>query len=223
MLVCLLEKSSIIVPEIYYRLKIVYEHGRASQLVEPLKMMIRGDTLQTKVDSTASETIQQIEKNNNFDQSTHDKPLVVIFYNREEQEYADRLKVHLNYLESMNLCKLWSKDEIMGGDLKGKVLSKVFRDLKIAVILVSPVILQSDGLQSSEFLEMLAKAETEDIKIIPVLARPAHVEESFEKFQLVNPKAELSKMTNHEQDEIYKKISKIIKEILEGKSNSETG
>lgn len=80
-------------------------------------------------------------------------------------------------------------------------------------MLISIDFLNSQFIADNELPPLLAAAESEGVKILPVILRPCILPESLSQFQAINsPSRPLSKMKGYEREELWVKVANAIAE-----------
>ena len=145
------------------------------------------------------------------------KSRVFISYSHADKEWLERLKIHIKPFEKKGIIESWDDTKIKSGMLWREEIKKALDTTKVAVLLVSANFLASDFIIDNELPPLLQAAEKEGTVILPVIIRPcAFFETELVQFQSVNPPSEaLSGMNEHDQEQVFVKIAKRIKEVLE--------
>jgi hypothetical protein len=145
------------------------------------------------------------------------KNKVFISYSHEDKDWLERLKIHIKPFEKKGIIDLWDDTKIKPGMLWREEIKKALDTTKVAVLLVSANFLASDFIIDNELPPLLQAAEEEGTIILPVIIRPcAFSETELVQFQSVNPPSKaLSGMSEHDQEQVFVKIAKRIREVLE--------
>lgn len=149
----------------------------------------------------------------------HDKSKTVfVSYSHLDNEYLERLKVHLKPLERKGTLQLWSDTLILSGEKWKVEIEKALGKAVIAILLISADFLASDFIVNNELQPLLKNAEDKGTIIIPVIIKPCRFlrEESISQFQAINdPSIPMCKLSEYEKEEIYEKLSQRIELALE--------
>lgn len=143
---------------------------------------------------------------------------VFVSYSHRDSIYLERLKIHMKALERKSTVQLWSDTLIQGGQKWKVEIEKALNRSAVAILLISADFLASDFIINSELQPLLKNAEEKGTTIIPIIIKPCRFlrEASISQFQAINdPLNPLCKLLEHEQEEVYEKISHRIEIILE--------
>lgn len=145
------------------------------------------------------------------------KPKAFISYSHANKEYLNRLMVHLKPLEKKGLIDVWKDTDIQTGDKWREEIDKALSDANIAILMLSADFMASDFIIEDELPPLLAKAEVNGTKIVPIILTPCRFlrEPSLNRFQAANlPSEPLSSMEDVDREIIYDKISADIEKAL---------
>jgi hypothetical protein len=134
-------------------------------------------------------------------------------YSHVDASYLDRILIHLRPVERSGAIDLWSDTKIRAGDRWRDEIRKAIAAARAAVLLVSADFLASDFIVTNELPPLLAAAETEGARIIPVIVKPSRFlrDESLARFQALNdPKHPIIQMADAEREALYAKLAEII-------------
>lgn len=157
-----------------------------------------------------------IKENNHEDEKT--TKTVFVSYSHKDTSYLERLKIHMKALERKSSIQLWSDTLIQGGEKWKFEIEKALNKSAVAILLISADFLASDFIINSELQPLLKNAEEKGTTIIPIVLKPCRFlrEASIAQFQSINdPSNPLCKLSEHEQEEIYEKVSHRIEIILQ--------
>ena len=145
---------------------------------------------------------------------------VFISYSHKDTAWLDRLHVHLRPLEREGKIDRWDDTRIRTSQQWKEEIRKAITMAKVAVLLISADFLASDFIATDELPPLLAAAQLEGVRIMPVIAKPCRFSQtpSLSQFQAVNPglKALIS-MPEAEQEELYVKLTNDIIDAIDGK------
>ncbi|MBD2102058.1 FxSxx-COOH system tetratricopeptide repeat protein, partial [Leptolyngbya sp. FACHB-261] len=154
--------------------------------------------------------------------SQQQRPKVFISYSHKDGKWLEQLQVHLKPFERDGTMDCWDDTRIQPGDLWQREIEQALAAAEVAVLLISADFLASDFIHRDELPPLLSAAESRGLVILPVIVRPCSLPESLSKFQAVNPALKpLSKMLDWEQEELWVKVTKAIREALERPSTSQ--
>src|SRR6266568_5893369 len=146
---------------------------------------------------------------------------VFISYSHKDQEYLERLMVHLmGYLRAgseKDILDIWDDRKISSGTGWKKKLKKALTQAKVAVLLVSADFLSSDS--KHELPILLKAADRGDVKLLPIIlessASSFNDREPLYEYQVVNSVLEpLKRMSLYEQEVLWAKLAEQIFDIL---------
>src|SRR4029078_9668247 len=98
------------------------------------------------------------------------KPNVFISYSRKDQQWVDRLKVHLQVVARD--MDIWDDSRIRAGDRWEDAVQDALRRADVALLLVSADYLASDFTSNVEVPALLGRRQTEGLRVIPLIVRP---------------------------------------------------
>lgn len=147
--------------------------------------------------------------------SASTRTTVFISYSHRDAKYLDGLLPHLQYLEKNQQIDLWIDNKIKPGDTWRDEIASALASAKVAILLISIDFLNSQFIADNELPPLLAAAECEGVKILPVILRPCTLPHSLSQFQAVNsPSRPLSKMSKSQREEIWVKVANTLLEAM---------
>lgn len=135
---------------------------------------------------------------------------VFISYSHVDNEYLDRLQVHLKPLHKKGVIELWDDTRIKAGEKWKEQIENALSRARVAILIVSADFLASDFIIDNELPPLLKVAESKGVKIIPVIAKPCGFarDENLSVFQSINsPDNPITSMNGNEREKTYDKIS----------------
>jgi TIR domain len=141
-----------------------------------------------------------------------------ISYSHSDQEYLDRLMVHLKPLMKKGLIDIWSDKKIKTGDQWKVEIEAALTEASISILLISADFMASDFIVDNELPPILAKAEVKGTKILPVILSPCRFsrEPTLNRFQAANsPSEPLSGLSFVEREVVFDKLASDIERTLE--------
>ena len=148
---------------------------------------------------------------------------VFVSYSHTDREFLQRLLVHLRPLEKEGLIDLWVDTKLEAGDKWKTEIERALRRSRVAVLLITADFLASDFIVNNELPPLLAKAESEGTRIIPVILKPCRFtrDKNLSPFQAINdPRKPLAMLEGPEQEFIYDRVSSAIeKSMVDGNLN----
>ena len=109
--------------------------------------------------------------------------------------------------------------DALAGKLRNEI-EKALLTAKVAILLVSTDFLASEFIRTNELPPLLKAAENDGATILPLILKPClfNLHKNLAEFQAVNsPKTSLSKLPDHEQDQILVDLATRIAELVNEK------
>ena len=155
--------------------------------------------------------------------SPHNLLKVFISYSHQDSKYLKRLLVHLVTLERGGMIDIWSDTKIVPGANWHDEIRQAIDSARVAVLLISADFLASQFIAENELHPLLAAAKTQGTTILPVILSPCDIESSnLSQFQAVNSLSNpLTKMNRHQKEELWTKVTAIIKETVTAQEASQ--
>lgn len=138
---------------------------------------------------------------------TLQQPSVFISYSHKDEEFLNRLRVHLRPLEQR--IELWDDTKMTAAQHWTAEIYRALIRAKAAVLLISADYLASDFVANNELPLLLEKAQSQGTLILPVILKPCRFlrDPRLNKFQAVNdPSRPLAELPLIEQEKIYDRI-----------------
>jgi hypothetical protein len=166
-------------------------------------------------------------------------PSIFICYAHQDNEssdrnerWLDRLQQQLAPLELEGQVEIWSDKKLELGDDWHDKIQATLRQVKAAVLLVSPAFLASKYIRDSELPVLLKNAKEQGVKIFPVLLRQCLWQETKfkypdskecpEELSLASIQAPttqpLNSLPEHEQDKVLYQVAQRIYQIVNPQS-----
>lgn len=142
---------------------------------------------------------------------------VFISYSHTDESYLRRLLVHLRPLDRQGMINVWSDQRIEVGDSWREKIEEALEGARIAVLLISADFLASDFIVNDELPPLLAKAQGQGTRILPVIIKACRFvrDPQLSKFQAANnPKTPLAGMAEHEQEVVYDRVAEAIENVV---------
>ena len=132
---------------------------------------------------------------------------VFISYSHHDKTWLDALGKHRQALERETGISCWIDSQIeAGADWHAEIVGAI-RGAKVAVFLISVDFCASDFIHRHELPALLAAAEREGLRILPVFVRPCHLPKALAKLQGVNkPDRTLSELDEAARQRAYMDI-----------------
>src|SRR4051812_45279755 len=130
---------------------------------------------------------------------------VFISYSHADKEWLDRLKRHLKPLVREGNLDCWDDTHIQPGDDWKQEIQNALDTAQVAVLLISADFFASDYIDETELPPLLAAAEAEGARILPVIISASRFKRNpaLVRFRPVNPPARpLNEMPPAEQEKV---------------------
>ena len=150
--------------------------------------------------------------------ANHKRTKIFIPYSRVDKKYLDRLHVFLKQFSVFDeALSVWDDTKILPGTDWRKEIKQALAETRIAVPLVSADFFSSNFIMDEELPPLLEAAQNGEVEVLPVITSFCFFKESsLGRFQAVNdPKNPLSSLKKSEQDQLWMRLAKRIKEILD--------
>jgi TIR domain len=154
-----------------------------------------------------------------------DRTKVFISYSHADEDWLDRLRIHLRPLERDYGIDIWDDRKIRAGSKWREEIEKAVSSAKVAVLLVSASFLASDFIAKDELPPLLNAAEEEGATILPVIIGACRFlrTSSLCRFQAVNdPATPLINLPNYAQEALLEKVSEAIEASLQSSPKTRT-
>jgi hypothetical protein len=142
---------------------------------------------------------------------------VFVSYCHSDVGWLRRLQVHLKPLARQDDFALWDDTRIDPGDLWRQAIRTAIGQAAASVLLISADFLASDFVTSEELPPLLAKAETEGARILPIIVQPCRLaaHPKLAQFQSLNPPDRpLSKLSMPEAEDVFVKAAEQVEALL---------
>lgn len=146
---------------------------------------------------------------------------IFICYSHRDEKFRSRLRTYLFQLEKAGLVEVWDDKRIEAGQHWRLEIRDAIATTKIAILLVSIDFLNSRFITENELPPLLKAAQEKAATILMVFVGPC--KKAFENipeletFQAFNkPESPLSKLTNHQRDELWDRLAGDIRDYLKG-------
>lgn len=166
-------------------------------------------------------------------------PSIFICYAHQDNKSSDpsrrwleRLQQHLASLELEGQIEIWSDEQIELGEDWHDRIQAALKQVKAAVLLVSPVFLASKYIRNSELPVLLKQAKEVGVAILPVILSPCRWQETIFKYPHPQEGPEelslsaiqvptikpLNSLSESEQDDVLYRLTERIAKIVNPQS-----
>jgi len=142
---------------------------------------------------------------------------VFVSYSHADSEHLVRLRVHLRPFERTRQVEVWADTKIHPGqNWRGEIREAIQR-AAVAALLISADFLASDFIVENELPPLLAAAQKEGLRIVPVILKPCAFTDLPEltQFQSINnPMAPLISMSEAEREAVWREVALVMRNAL---------
>lgn len=142
---------------------------------------------------------------------------IFISYSHKDQDYLERLMVHLKPLKKKGIIDPWIDTRLKIGDKWKSEIEAALKHASVGILLVSADFLASDFIVENELPPLLGAAEDKGTLIIPIIVKPCRFarDETLNIFQAANsPDEPLSALDESEREFLYDSIAQRIEDAL---------
>jgi hypothetical protein len=135
---------------------------------------------------------------------------VFVSYSHADSAALARLRTHLRPFEREGRLEVWADTRLRVGDQWRVEIESAMRRAAAAILLVSADFLASDFIANDELPPLLAAADAEGVRILPVILKPCAFADlpSLSRFQAVNdPRRPLISLPEAEQEELWYQLA----------------
>lgn len=143
---------------------------------------------------------------------------VFISYSHVDRPFLDRMLVHLKPLTRQEILDVWVDTKLKTGDKWQEQIQFALSSAGAAILMVSADFLASDFIVENELPPLLAKAEVNGTKILPVILSPCRYarDPNLSQFQSANPPSQpLSSLSLVEREAVYDSLAHEIEKIVQ--------
>ncbi len=97
---------------------------------------------------------------------------IFISYAHEDEDFKNVLCQHLKPLERSALLQVWQDRRIQAGDDWRQAIEAAMQECQLALLLISRAFLASDFIQLQELQTLQQRAQTQGIRLFPVIVKP---------------------------------------------------
>jgi hypothetical protein len=144
------------------------------------------------------------------------RSLIFVSYSHHDDQWLERLQVHLRPLARQGGIDLWDDTRIRAGDEWRREIEEAIEVCKVAVLVVTADFMASDFIDSNELPPLLQAAKQRGARIISVLASSSNFEDTeLARYQAINsPSKPLDMLPRGEQEAVFVKLYKEIRNSL---------
>jgi hypothetical protein len=149
---------------------------------------------------------------------------IFISYSHHDENYKNELIKHLRALERQGAVRLWDTSDIQQGANWDEEIGKAIEESKIAILLVSSNFLASDYIVQNELKELLRRAKSSNLFVLPILLSPTLWTEVPElaQFQFLNDVRNPLSNAQNKDEEYYRIVKRITDLVLANQEKNET-
>ncbi|MGH8577373.1 MAG: toll/interleukin-1 receptor domain-containing protein [Gammaproteobacteria bacterium] len=144
------------------------------------------------------------------------RPLIFISYSHADEEWLQRLRLHLKPLERTGALDIWDDRRIEAGSRWREQIEAALKTAKAAVLLVSADYLASTYIAERELPFLLEVAHDRGMPVLPIIVSPCRFTRTpLNEFQAVNsPTSPMTGKSKQEQEQILAKVAEVIRKTL---------
>lgn len=144
-----------------------------------------------------------------------DKVSVFLSYCHVDEDYKNKLNIHLAPLKKMNKIKEWNDRELIVGSQFNNIIKKHLEEDDIIVLLISADFINSEYCYDIEMQKAIERCKNGQCKIIPVIVRPCLWQITPLKDFLVLPQDGKPISTYENKDNAYLEIVSAINQEID--------
>jgi len=152
------------------------------------------------------------------------KRAIKIFYSyaHEDQEFRDRLEKQLSVFKKQGLISEWDVRDIDAGKELEPEIEAHLNSADIILLLISPNFMASQYCYSNEIEQALVRHESKEVRVIPIILRPVHWQNSsIGNLKALPSEAKPVTMWRNRDEAFYDIAESIIQTITEITSSSD--
>lgn len=142
---------------------------------------------------------------------------IFVSYSHADSDHLQRLKIHLRPFEREELVEIWSDVKIKAGQRWKSDIKNAIDRAAVAILLISADFLASDFIAENELPPLLAAAQSEGVKILPIILKPCAFTSigSLSQFQAVNnPSEPMIALEEAQREKYWSELALSIKESI---------
>jgi hypothetical protein len=149
-------------------------------------------------------------------EATVPRSLIFVSYSHHDDQWLERLQVHLRPLARQGGIDLWDDTRIRAGDEWRREIEEAIEVCRVAVLVVTADFMASDFIDSNELPPLLQAAKLRGARIISVLASSSNFEDTeLARYQAINsPSKPLDMLPRGEQEAVFVKLYREIRNSL---------
>lgn len=143
---------------------------------------------------------------------------VFVSYSHADSDHLQRLKVHLRPFERQSRVDVWSDAKIKAGQQWRKEIETALGRAAVAILMISADFLASDFVSDNELPPLLEAAQSDGVKILPVILKPCAFTSvsSLSQFQAINdPVRPLISLDEAQREQIWVTLAQTTKEAID--------
>jgi TIR domain len=144
------------------------------------------------------------------------KPLVFLSYSHKDEASAEELLKFLRPLEQTANFQVWSDKELKLGDDWERKIAEALDRTDVAILLVSADYLASRWVQDRELPQLFKKRENKELRILPIIIRPAPWVHTPLAYYQVWPRdgRAISELPINERDRLWTEFAETLSAII---------
>ena len=141
---------------------------------------------------------------------------VFISYSHRDNDWLERLRVHLTPLKRDSALDIWDDTQIQPGTIWLEEIEKAIQSTKVALLIVTADFIASDFIADNELPRLLEAAKNDGAVIMSLIVSPSRFRAtSLSQFQAINdPSRPLINLPRGEQEAILVEVSEQIEAVF---------
>lgn len=144
------------------------------------------------------------------------KPLVFLSYSHKDEASAEELLKFIRPLERTANFQVWSEQDLKPGDDWEQQIAAALDRADVAILLVSADYLRSSWVQDWELPHLFKKQERKELRILPIIIRPAPWVHTPLAYYQVWPRdgRAISELPINERDRLWTEFAETLSAII---------
>ncbi|HEU4887928.1 MAG TPA: toll/interleukin-1 receptor domain-containing protein, partial [Thermoanaerobaculia bacterium] len=155
---------------------------------------------------------------------THILPRTSVFisYSHRDEQWLQRVLIHLRPLARETGLEIWSDRRIEAGSQWREEITNAIASAKAMILIISADFLASDFIATDELPPLLEASRNEGAIILPLIVSPSRFSHTpqLSRFQAVNdPSRPVSALPEFEREEVFVRLATRVEQVLAAVSN----
>jgi nucleoside 2-deoxyribosyltransferase len=197
--------------------RVTFDFRSVQMLVYDLSTPHQIKEFKKQLQQLMAQALEQPDLFSNRPRTKTDIDQVFISYSHQDEHFLKRLLVHLRPLENEGILDFWADTKLKPGDRWRKEIENALNHSRVAILLVSADFLASQFIIENELPPLLAKAEMQGVRIVPLIVKPCRFsrDKNLSIFQAINsPSKPLISLSEGEQEKIYDQVAELVESYV---------